>query len=138
MFLKEKLLLFANYDKPDLSEVQEDFRRLRLSKQIFVSLFTSLKRREALEHYSNLFKIANARDDLLFTELLAELVDVGSIPEDPFFEENMDKVLMLSYYLVYGNPQLEMDLTTKSQREEAKNYAADCIKRHMARELLPI
>lgn len=138
MFLKKKLLEFANYDKEDLSELKEDFKRMFLVKQIFVSLFPYRQRKEALEHYENLFKIADTRDDLLVSELLAELVDVGGIPEDTFFEENMDKVLMIAYYLVYGNTQLEIDLTTQFQREQAETFAINAIAKHSLESLLPV
>ncbi|MBW4589938.1 hypothetical protein G7B40_014335 [Aetokthonos hydrillicola Thurmond2011] len=104
----------------------EIYRRLYLCRFMYASYFPPHMRKEANTHYNSLATIANKRD-IPISDLIGEILDSGSCPENSFLEEHIEYLQQLAYYLLYGNPEEEVKVTSAEQRQKARAKATEIV-----------
>jgi len=100
-------------------ELIERYRRLCLSRFIFLSLFPLEEKKTYDTIYSNISKQAEKKD-ILITEQILNLIEDEDYPY-------RNELKVVSVYLVYGNEVLEEEVCSLSQLKKAKEVALSLV-----------
>lgn len=101
----------------------ERYKRLFLSRVIFLSLFPEQEK----ERYNAIFNEIGEqakKNDILITEHLINLI------EDEYYPYK-NELKVIAVYLVYGNVNLEQEVCSPNQLKKAKEVALTLVSDHI-------
>lgn len=101
----------------------ERYRRLFLSRLIFLSLFPEQER----EKYNTIFNEIGEQArlvDILITEYIVNLIEDENYPY-------RSELQVIAIYLVYGNVNLEQEVCSPNQLKKAREVALTLVSNHI-------
>lgn len=113
--------ILLHYTDEDIvySELTERYRRLCLSRFIFLSLFPLEEKKTYDAVYTSISKQAE-KNDILITEQILRLIEDEEYPY-------RSELKVVSVYLTYGNECLEKDVCSPAQLKKAKEVALSLV-----------